>query len=158
MGFGNWNTTNNVADNDNALTELLLFHLVGGNTVLAANELPCVAGSNLIIMANGESSRTHCEQKTIPVSQKGQYNSKTNSPKIIRADIQACNGIVHIIDQVMLDRELPYPIPDADGNDSGTGATTDSDVDGTDFAAGLIDFVAAGGGIDSSDETSGMSS
>merc|ERR1712161_100908 len=133
MGFGNWNTTNNVADNDNALTELLLFHLVGGNTVLAANELPCVAGSNLIIMANGESSRTHCEQKTIPVSQKGQYNSKTNSPKIIRADIQACNGIVHIIDQVMLDHELPYPLPPT-GNDG-------------------IDFVA-GGGIDSSSSSS----
>jgi len=168
--FGNWNTTNNVADNtDNALTELLLFHLVGDNQALAASELPCVAGSNLITMANGENSRTQCEKKTIPVSQRGQYNDKTNPPKIIRSDIQACNGIVHIIDQVMLDHELPYPLPPTgndgiDGNDDGDSDGDgdgdvvgdndgDGDVDSEDFAAGLIDFVA-GGGIDSSSSSS----
>jgi len=62
--FGNGNGNNNNTDNDNTLTELLLFHLVAGSTkALSANELPCVAGSNLITMANGEDSRTMCEKK-----------------------------------------------------------------------------------------------
>jgi uncharacterized surface protein with fasciclin (FAS1) repeats len=75
------------------LTDLLLFHIIPGVGLTSA-ELPCVAGNNLIEMANGEDSRTLCTMKTIPFSQKGQYNSKITPPLIIKANIQACNGIV----------------------------------------------------------------
>jgi len=78
----------------------------------------------------------------------------------------------------MLDHELPYPLPatvndgidSVDGDGGGDGDVVgdndgDGDVDSEDFAAGLIDFVAAGGidsssssssNIDSVDEKSGM--
>lgn len=44
--------------NDTAiLTDLLLFHTVAG-AALKSDDLPCTAGDNLILMANGQESRT----------------------------------------------------------------------------------------------------
>ena len=78
------------------LVDLLLFHVVPG-IGLSANELPCVAGSNLIEMANGEDSRTLCRRKDTPYAQKGRYNTDDALPNIISANIQACNGVVSLI-------------------------------------------------------------
>ena len=78
------------------LVDLLLFHVIPG-IGLSANELPCVAGSNLIEMANGEDSRTLCRRKDTPYAQKGRYNTDDALPNIISANIQACNGVVSLI-------------------------------------------------------------
>jgi uncharacterized surface protein with fasciclin (FAS1) repeats len=75
------------------LVDLLLFHVIPG-LVLSTNELPCVAGSNLIEMANGEDSRTLCRKKVTPYAQKGRYNTDDALPTIINSNIQACNGVV----------------------------------------------------------------
>jgi len=41
------------------LTDLLLFHVIPGQSLTSA-DLPCVAGQNLVEMANGFSTRTIC--------------------------------------------------------------------------------------------------
>lgn len=98
------------------LTDLLLFHVVPG-LALTSDMLPCEAGNNLVEMANGENSRTKCMRNNmgngdIPSVQRGQFNNKMDPPMIIESDIIACNGVIHILDKVMLYQDLPFEIPD----------------------------------------------
>jgi hypothetical protein len=51
-------------------------------------------------MTNGEDSRTVCKGDAI--YQKGGGNTDDALPQIISADIVACNGVVHVVDNVML--------------------------------------------------------
>merc|ERR1711865_947451 len=77
---------------------LLLFHEVKGQA-LTASDLNCDAGDNLIEMGSGQATRTIC-RKDVPIGQKGGGNG---SPALFVGDeIKGCNGIVHIIDQVLL--------------------------------------------------------
>lgn len=92
------------------LTDLLLFHIVPGVS-LTSDLLPCEAGNNLLEMANGEDSRTLCVDKVRPVEQRGKANNKEDAPKFIEMDIMACNGVVHVLDKVLLYEDLPFPIP-----------------------------------------------
>ena len=75
------------------LVDLLLFHIVPG-VAITSDMLPCVAGENLIEMANGDDSRTICEGGVTPVEQRGKYNDKADAPAYIERDIEACNGVV----------------------------------------------------------------
>jgi uncharacterized surface protein with fasciclin (FAS1) repeats len=83
-------------DNIPALTNILLFHAVADKVVMS-DDLHCAA---LTKMANGKNSRTVCKGQT--VSQKGAGNSREKMPNIVTADIEACNGVVHVVNQVML--------------------------------------------------------
>jgi hypothetical protein len=51
------NTLDTLSNDTAVLTDLLLFHTVAG-TALKSDDLPCVAGENLITMANGIETRT----------------------------------------------------------------------------------------------------
>ena len=75
------------------LTSLLLFHVIP-NVAIAYQDLPCAAGSNLIEMGNGKSSRTMCVNKSTPRYQKGEFNVDGALPEFVETDIQACNGVV----------------------------------------------------------------
>jgi uncharacterized surface protein with fasciclin (FAS1) repeats len=88
-------TLDALLDDTAALTNVLLFHAVSNKVVLASN-LTCQA---LTKMANGKNSRTVCPNRT--KFQKGAGNSREKMPKITSA-VPACNGIVHIVNQVML--------------------------------------------------------
>jgi uncharacterized surface protein with fasciclin (FAS1) repeats len=92
------------------LTDLLLFHIVPGVS-LTSDLLPCEAGNNLLEMANGEDSRTLCVDRVKPIEQRGKFNGKEDAPKFLEMDIMACNGVVHILDKVLLFEALPFPIP-----------------------------------------------
>ncbi len=74
------------------LTSILLFHAV--DKVLFAEDLEC---THLIKMASGDNSRTVCVGSDI--FQKGGGNPRSDKPKIISADIGACNGVIHVIDE-----------------------------------------------------------
>jgi uncharacterized surface protein with fasciclin (FAS1) repeats len=78
------------------LKNVLLFHVVSGKTVYS-NSLKCAA---LLTMATGKSSRTVC--KSSKKFQKGNGNPRSKMPRIISPDIKACNGVVHIVNHVML--------------------------------------------------------
>ena len=79
-----------------ALTNILLFHVVSGH-VLEADDLHC---QDKIEMANGKKSRTVCDDGDI--FQKGAGNSRDETPEIIATDIEACNGVIHVVSEVML--------------------------------------------------------
>jgi len=86
-----------LADED-LLTSVLLFHVVADHE-LYAEDLRC---THLLEMASGKDSRTVCTHNS--VFQKGAGNSRDVDamPEIVTTDIGACNGIIHVIDNVML--------------------------------------------------------
>lgn len=84
---------------DDTALNLLLFHSVPGEA-LFSDDLPCISGDNLTQMANGINTRTLCD-KDGPVGQKGGGN--INGPAdFVEVNIESCNGVVHIIDKVLL--------------------------------------------------------
>jgi len=85
------------------LKRLLLFHVVAGEELYSSN-LKCKSPQNLITMANGFDSRTLCNNGR-PTYIKGRSNSNTNPPIIVEANLDACNGVVHVISDVMLYKE-----------------------------------------------------
>jgi len=80
------------------LADILLFHVAAG--AVYAADLVCKAGDNLLEMANGKDTRTLCLGGEY--YQKGKGNPKDDMPKVDMADIDACNGVIHKIDGVLL--------------------------------------------------------
>jgi uncharacterized surface protein with fasciclin (FAS1) repeats len=82
-----------------AMTNLLLFHVVPGEILFSA-DLEC---DGFLEMANGDLSETICAQNDTAFSQVGEGNSDADTyPDIVQVDLEACNGVIHVIDQVML--------------------------------------------------------
>lgn len=103
------------------LTDLLLFHAIPG-TVVLAEDIDCSTSPNLIVMANGDTAAIVCEDLDIFIAGIGNEQVEL-FPKIITTDVPACNGVVHVIDQVLL--------PDLDtmlGTNTPTETPTTSDT------------------------------
>jgi transforming growth factor-beta-induced protein len=80
------------------LTKVLLYHVVPNEEIYAA-DLVC---NGLLSMAfEGRTTRTICEG-TAPVVQKGAGNQDENLSQFVTVDIEACNGVIHVIDSVLL--------------------------------------------------------
>lgn len=87
------------------LTNILLFHAVEGEVL--STDLKC---KGTVEMVNGADSRTVCQGDSI--FQKGGGNPRDAMPEIIAVDIEACNGIVHVVDEVLLPgQSAPAPAP-----------------------------------------------
>eukprot|EP00751_Fragilariopsis_kerguelensis_P044705 CAMPEP_0170999576 /NCGR_PEP_ID=MMETSP0736-20130129/14202_1 /TAXON_ID=186038 /ORGANISM="Fragilariopsis kerguelensis, Strain L26-C5" /LENGTH=583 /DNA_ID=CAMNT_0011426813 /DNA_START=175 /DNA_END=1926 /DNA_ORIENTATION=- len=136
--------------------DTVLFHLVKG-TVLRAADLPCETGNNLLQMANGKNTRTLCvsdgnDAVLVPLYQKGGGNNvdTNNLPTLLDTDIKACDGIVHIIDHVLLP-SLPEAgvssSSSSSASSSATTTTTTTTTDSTTGAAGLPEEVCTPAGI-----------
>lgn len=78
------------------LTDIVLFH-VSDEGAFNSTDLDC---TSLLSMLNGKDSRTKC----IGTSkyQSGGGNTPDSQPAIVIPDVEACNGMVHIVDNVML--------------------------------------------------------
>jgi len=100
--FGNLpsGTVEALLDDIPSLTNVLLFHAVAGKEVYA-KDLEC---QETVEMANGEDSRTVCSSGDI--FQKGGGNSRNQMPRIVTTDIEACNGVIHVVDEVMLPKTI----------------------------------------------------
>lgn len=81
---------------DRSISWILMGHTVPGVTI-PAEDLAC---SELTTMGNGKDTRTVCKREG--VYQKGRGNSDEERPEIILADVEACNGVVHVVNQVIL--------------------------------------------------------
>ena len=88
------------------LRELLLLH-IRENQVLAKDGLKNRCGQ-LMEMANNDSTRTVCENNANKIFQKGAGNSGNEIPEVISFNIEACNGILHIVNEVILPRYVLY--------------------------------------------------
>ncbi len=106
------------------IINILKFHTVPGEEVFS-DDLVCETN---LTMGNTKSSRTVCSSYD-DVFQEGPGNALKNHPRIIEADITACNGVVHIMDQVMLpDLEMTAMVGRAgiNGGKETTDTTTSS--------------------------------
>ncbi len=99
-----------VTDDEAKLKELLLFHTVAGRVIMGA-DMPCLAGENLITMSTGMDTRTLCVDG-VPTFQKGVGNQDNDLPRFVTLDFDACNGVVHKLDGVMLFQDVEQPIND----------------------------------------------
>lgn len=81
------------------LEEVVLYHVHKGK--VTADKIECYAGYNTMMMKSGKESRTICVDY-IPAFQKGGGNAAERRPAIVATDIEACNGVVHILDKVLL--------------------------------------------------------
>jgi len=98
-------TVEALLDDTDALTNVLLFHAVAGRKVYSG-DLKC---QTKIEMANGKDSRTVCQGNG--VFQKGAGNPRQDMPRIISTDIEACNGLIHVVNGVMLPPQVNVPVP-----------------------------------------------
>jgi len=91
---------------EDEIKDALLFHTVKGKSI-KSSDLIC---RETIEMGNGDDSRTKCKDDNIYQTGIGNLGIGSfvsrdgfdSPPKIIEADIKACNGIIHILDGVML--------------------------------------------------------
>jgi uncharacterized surface protein with fasciclin (FAS1) repeats len=77
--------------------DILLYHVVG-ETVFAA-DLPCPDG--LILTVLGQKNQVHCSDDKIEIFGPGNDGVGV-FPEIIATDIEACNGVIHVLDFVIL--------------------------------------------------------
>jgi len=84
------------------LKDVLLMHVNSGH-VLWRHDLKNRC-THLLTMENGDQTRTICANKdyTRVLYQKGSGNPDNDRPKIISFDKEACNGVVHTVDEVIL--------------------------------------------------------
>jgi len=136
QGWGNLMLIHdNLLEDEDKLTNLLLNHVVVGFNPICAEDLRC---GNLLYMANGsqkgQRTKTACSYTEGPpqgddetgepgeeptkVYQKGDGNgsSKGNMPEIVAPDTCAKNGVIHIIDNVILQKDSFGP-PEGGGDD-----------------------------------------
>lgn len=86
-----------VADDLMLIQSTVLYHAIPGE-VLFAEDLAC---GRRYLMANGVESQYICRGENDSFML-GIGNTEDAMPKIISSDIGACNGVVHLIDGVML--------------------------------------------------------
>jgi uncharacterized surface protein with fasciclin (FAS1) repeats len=75
-------------ENKAKLKAILTYHVIGGKTILA-KDIP--AGSTHLDTLNGQ-------QLTV----KKRAGVTVNSAKVVKADVRADNGVIHVIDKVLL--------------------------------------------------------
>ena len=87
------------ADNIGALTDILTYHVVAAK-VLSTD------------LANGDVEALNGDSLTVNLDD----GVKINDSNVIAADIEACNGVIHVIDAVLLppadDEEAPAEVDD----------------------------------------------
>lgn len=86
------------ANNNEKLKEVLLYHVVPAGALSASIE----TGSQEFPTASGET-------KVTVTSADGVINVGTNGAKVVKADVKAFNGVVHVIDQVLLPPGVELP-------------------------------------------------
>lgn len=87
---------------DEEVEFILLYHAVNG--ALFADQIPC---DGFITMVNGLATQTFCQFDGI--FQIGIGNTAANAPRLIAVDIEACNGVIHVVNNVILPFALPLP-------------------------------------------------
>jgi uncharacterized surface protein with fasciclin (FAS1) repeats len=65
--------------------------------IILSDDLKC---GESVHMTNGEDTSTRCKNGSF--FQKGEGNTKDDMPEIVGPDILACNGVIHVIDEVIL--------------------------------------------------------
>lgn len=92
---------------ETTLEHLLRTHIVEDHVILK-EDLKDRCG-DVLEMDSGEKTRTVCQNSAQKIFQKGSGNSEDNFPRIISFDIDACNGVIHVMYRVILPSGLGLP-------------------------------------------------
>ena len=106
--FDDCGITNIDGFDDETLEDLLLLHIHKDNIFDKEDlEERC---SVLLLMENGDNTRTICSNPTdAQIFQKGGGNPSGEAPRVTSFDIHACNGIIHVLDRVILPGDFECP-------------------------------------------------
>jgi uncharacterized surface protein with fasciclin (FAS1) repeats len=100
------------------ILDVLLFHAVP-DQVIMSSDFVC---DGFITMANGQDSQTLCDEEAGSIFQVGEGNSPDAYPQVDPADIPVCNGVLHVVDNILIPGGvLP---PDSPGIQSPDGPTS----------------------------------
>merc|ERR1712238_134334 len=80
------------------IVDILQFHVIHGK-VLLIDDLSC---DGEVTMHNSQKSKTLCSPYSDNIFQIGPANINSHSPRIVIRDISACNGVVHMVSQLLL--------------------------------------------------------
>ena len=95
-------------ENTDELFEIASYHIYDNGAVYMAD----VQCASLLRMTTGLDSRTICTGG-VPTWQKGGGNTDDAKPLLVDVDKPACNGVVHIIDRVLLPYGSSYNVSTA---------------------------------------------
>ena len=110
--------TSAVEKNDSMLIDVLEYHVA--ENVYYFNEFSCRDQTGIqTTMLNGDTTKTRCINNNNNILQIGDGNSQNTLPEIIEFDIPACNGVVNIIDEVLLPGNSHH---NGNGNDNVVGS------------------------------------
>lgn len=92
------------------LTDLLKFHLIRGQ-IMNGSDLVC---DDTLVMSDGKETKVSCDRGN------GLYLSgsgNTIEPRVVVTDVVACNGVIHVIDGVLIHGNNEYDSDTIDGED-----------------------------------------
>jgi uncharacterized surface protein with fasciclin (FAS1) repeats len=95
--FKNIPSTVELTDID-TIIDVLLYHAVP-EAELFAEDVTEFCDNGVVVMANNEDVTIQCTGNNIFVVGSGNTESR---PKVVKADIPTCTGVVHIVNQVIL--------------------------------------------------------
>ena len=89
---------------DRVMTDFLGFHVIRDELV-AGSDLAC---NDTLVMSNGGSTRVVCnihegDEGAVYLVGNGNTNDEHPPPRIVVADVIACNGVIHVLDNVLID-------------------------------------------------------
>lgn len=87
-------------------TKYLLLNHVVEDLEVGSKDLQC---TGLLSMMNNKYTRTVCRDDK--AYQKGAGNAQTTLPEIVAGDFKACNGIIHVVNEVILPKKYPSNKP-----------------------------------------------
>mmetsp|Transcript_21890 Transcript_21890/g.51630 ORF Transcript_21890/g.51630 Transcript_21890/m.51630 type:complete len:224 (+) Transcript_21890:339-1010(+) len=103
-------------ENTDELFNIASYHIYDNGAVYMTD----ISCASLLRMTTGLDSRTICTGG-VPTWQKGGGNTDDAKPLLVDVDKPACNGVVHIIDRVLLPYGLSYNVSTAaDGSAAGS--------------------------------------
>jgi len=98
--------------NNDPLKDLLGFHIVR-DRMISGTDLVC---NDTLVMSNGKKTKVFCD------GDNGLYltgSGNTKQPRVVVTDVIACNGIIHVIDGVLIDRNDEDDSDNSDDNSDG---------------------------------------
>jgi len=87
---------------DDSILDIMKYHTVPGDE-LKKDDLICETN---LIMGNDRASQTTCSTHSGFMYQRGPGNITPRTPRLIAPDNLACNGVVHIVSQILLPEEV----------------------------------------------------
>ena len=118
-----------LADPDGALRQVLLYHVVSGDI----SSFEAIANTGEVDAVSGEPIRTSYVDGSLYL------NAATQDAEVIIPDIVAKNGVIHVIDEVILPPSIvSFDAPQASSGSSASGDTSGSTI--AQIASGSSDF------------------